>query len=189
MKTQIVKLLFLSLFLVAINSHAQRKNTKTETSITTAKGHKKVSRSAVTYKTPKKRVTAVRKLPNKKVVRHNGQNYYYSNNRYYIFSGGRYTVIAPRIGFRVRTLPIGHRRIIHNNRTYFFFDGVFYNTVDNEYEVIEPEIGTIVYELPEAYERVEIHGQTYYEYANILYKKIQIDGTRAYEVVGLIEIE
>tara|TARA_R110002049_G_scaffold175533_1_gene342829 strand:+ start:1311 stop:1478 length:168 start_codon:yes stop_codon:yes gene_type:complete len=55
--------------------------------------------------------------------------------------------------------------------------------------VVEPEIGTIVYELPEDYERVTIDGQTYYEYGNILYEKVQLDGTRAYEVVGIIDLE
>ena len=38
-------------------------------------------------------------------------------------------------------------------------------------------------------EKVTIDGLTYYEYANILYEKIQLDGSRAYEVVGIIDME
>ena len=72
---------------------------------------------------------------------------------------------------------------------YFVVAGTFYTQIGNEYEVVEPEIGTIVYELPEDYERVTIDGQTYYEYGNILYEKEQLDGTRAYEVVGIIDLE
>ena len=55
--------------------------------------------------------------------------------------------------------------------------------------MVDPEVGTIVYELPDDYEKVVINDETYYEFANILYEKIQVDGTRAYEVVGIIEME
>lgn len=67
-------------------------------------------------------------------------------------------------------------------------NGIFYTQTNNEYEVVDPEIGTIVYELPAEVEKVVIDGQTYYEYANILYEKVQIEGTRAYEVVGIIDM-
>ena len=48
-------------------------------------------------------------------------------------------------------------------------------------------MGTVIYELPEDYERVEIDGYSFYEFSNVLYEKIQINGERAYEVIGFIE--
>ena len=68
----------------------------------------------VTKKTPN-RVVSVRTVPNRKVVKYQGQNYYYSNNRFYTYSRGRYIVIAPKIGFRINTLPANYRRIHFNN--------------------------------------------------------------------------
>lgn len=82
---------------------------------------------------------------------------------------------------------MGYIRVKHPQRNYFWFNGIFYIQVDNAYEVVEPEVGTIIYELPKDYERVTIDGYTYYEFSNVLYEKIQIDGTRAYEVVGFID--
>tara|TARA_R110002049_G_scaffold2917_6_gene23653 strand:- start:126 stop:389 length:264 start_codon:yes stop_codon:yes gene_type:complete len=79
-------------------------------------------------------------------------------------------------------------RVHFNNNNYYNVNGIFYTQTNNEYGVVDPEIGTVVYELPEDYEKVTLDGQTYYEYANILYEKIQIEGTRAYEVVGIIEM-
>lgn len=67
--------------------------------------------------------------------------------------------------------------------------GVFYVQINNSYEVVEPEIGTIVYELPDDYEKVAIDGMEYYEYASILYGKVHVNGSRAYEVVGFIDME
>ena len=151
--------------------------------------NRRISSTKVTYRTPKRKVVAIRTLPNRKVIRHNGQNYYYANNRFYTLSRGHYIVIAPKVGFRINVLPPHYKRVWFNNRTYFIVQGIFYIQINNEYEVVDPEIGTIVYELPDDYEKVTIDGLTYYEYANILYEKVQIDGTRAYEVVGIIEME
>ena len=151
--------------------------------------NRRISSTKVTYKTPKRKVVSVRTVPNRSLIKHNGQNYYYANNKYYMQSRGRYIVIAPKVGFRIRVLPANYRRVVYNNRTYFNVSGIFYTQINNEYEVVDPEVGTIVYELPDDYEKVTIDGLTYYEYANILYEKVQVNGTRAYEVVGIIEME
>ncbi|MEO9953729.1 DUF6515 family protein [Nonlabens sp.] len=169
-----------------------KRSTKAKTTVsktnkkTISKG--RVSSSKIIYKTPKKKVVSVRNVPNRTVVRHNGQNYYYSNNKYYTQSRGRYIVIAPKVGFRINVLPTNYKRVRFNNHDYYNVSGIFYTQVGDEYEVIEPEIGTIVYELPDDYEKVVLDGETYYEYANVLYEKIQYDGTRAYEVVGIIDM-
>jgi hypothetical protein len=158
-----------------------RKNTKTVS--------KRVPRTKVTYKKQQRKVIAVRNIPNRKVVSHKGRNYYYSNNKFYTYSSGRYIAISPKLGFRISVLPRNYRTIRFNNRNYYNASGVFYIKTNNVYEVVDPEVGTIVYELPDNYEKVIIDGQVYYEFANVLYEKVQVDGTRAYEVVSIIEME
>lgn len=176
-------------------SQTTRSNKNTRTSTTTKNAEKTkrianhISRSNVTYKKNTKKVTSVRNLPNKRVINHNGVNYYYANQKYYTYSRGRYINIAPKIGFRVNSLPNHYNRVVFNNRVFYNANGIFYIEINNSYEVVEPEIGTIVSELPSEAEKVNIDGFTYYEFANVLYEKIQINGTRAFEVVSIIQIE
>jgi hypothetical protein len=180
-----------AILLVSFTSQmsAQSRRTTKDKVVVKKTVSKRIPSTQVRYKTPKRKVVAVRNIPNRKTVRYNGQNYYYSNNKYYTQSRGSYIVIAPKVGFRINVLPTNYRRIHFNNRNYFNANGIFYVQINNEYEVVDPEVGTIVYELPEDYEKVVIDDQTYYEYANILYEKVQVDGTRAYEVVGIIEMK
>ena len=192
-KKYVLPLLILGAFTTQISAQSRRspnnnkrKNIKT---VKKATPIKRVSNKNVVYKQPKKKVVAVRNVSNKKIIKHKGQNYYYANNKYYTQSRGRYIVIAPKIGFRIKVLPPNYKRVVHNNRNFFNFNGIFYVQHNDEYEVVEPEIGTVVYDLPADYEKVVIDGLNYYEYANVVYEKIQINGTRAYEVVGLIDIE
>ena len=178
-------------FLLALTTQVSAQTAKRTIAKTNTKKSvtiKRIPSNKVTYKTQKKKVVSVRNVPNKTVVNHKGQNYYYANNKYYTQSRGRYIVIAPKVGFRIKTLPANYKRVQFNNGFYFNVNGTFYTQTNNEYEVVDPEVGTIVYELPEDYEKVVINGETFYEYANILYEKVQYDGTRAYEVVGIIEM-
>lgn len=181
-----IAILLLLVFSISENLNAQRSK-KTEKKIVTKKVTQRVPSKTVKYKKEKRKVTSVRRLPSKTIVKHKGNNYYYSNNKFYTYSGGTYVSIIPKIGFRINTLPRGYKTINHSNRKYFWFNGVFYNQINNEYEVVEPEIGTITYELPSDYTRATIDGLVYYEYSNVLYEKIQYNGSRAYEVVGFID--
>ncbi|MUH36155.1 hypothetical protein D9O36_09900 [Zobellia amurskyensis] len=190
-KTYVLSSVLLVAFVVSTNAQTRKRTTTTtRTTTTIAKSvPNRVSSRRVEYKTPKKKVVSVRSVPNKTVIRHQGQSYYYSNNKFYTSSRGRYIVIAPKIGFRIKTLPSNYSRVRFNNQVYYNVSGTFYTLNNTEYEVVEPEIGTLVYELPDGHEKVTIDGQTYYEYANILYEKVQVQGTRAYEVVGIVEME
>ncbi|MDP5105442.1 MAG: DUF6515 family protein [Polaribacter sp.] len=180
-----------ALLLVSYTSEtaAQTRRTTNDKVVVKKTVSKRIPSTNVTYKKQQRKVVAVRNLPNRTVVRNNGQDYYYANNRFYTQSRGSYIAIAPKIGFRINVLPTNYRRIQFNNHHYYNANGIFYVQLHNEYEVVDPEIGTIVYELPEDYEKVILNDQTYYEYANILYEKIQVNGTRAYEVVGIIEMK
>ncbi|NIJ45899.1 hypothetical protein FHR24_002370 [Wenyingzhuangia heitensis] len=149
---------------------------------------KKTPRTKVVYKTPYRKIKTIRTVPKPTIViRHKGANIYFANNRYYRLNGGRYIPTIPSIGFRISTLPAGYRLVNFNRHRYYVFNGVFYVKKNDEYEVVNPEIGTIIYELPDDYEKVTVNGETLYEHNNILYEKVQVDGTRAYEVVGTIE--
>ena len=173
----------------SVGNSNSRSTSVTKTATVKKTVHNRVPSTKVTYKTPMRKVVSVRSVPNRKVIIYKGQDYYYANNKYYTQSRGRYIVIAPKIGFRLNSLPSNYKRVNYNNYNYYNAQGVFYVQTNNEYEVVEPEIGTIVYELPEDYEKVAIDGLAYYEYANIIYEKIQVNGTRAYQVVGIIDME
>jgi len=193
-KTYAILPLVMIAFIVQAQGQTIKRKNATKTTVTktvnkkSPKTTKRISSNKVVYKTPKKKVVSVRTVPNKTVIQHKGQNYYYANNKYYTYSSGRYIVIAPKIGFRTPVLPTKYNRVVYNQHIYYHVDGIFYDQVQNSYEVVEPEVGTVVYDLPNDYEKVTIDGQTYYEYANVLYEKIQVDGTRAYEVVGIIDL-
>ena len=185
--TVLIATMFAAFNTQAIQAQKDSRRASTTSVRTTSKSAVRIPSTKVVYKKPKKLVTSYRVLPSKTIINHKGLNYYYSNRNYYTYSGGRYIVIQPKIGFRINTLPVGYVNVRFNNKHYFWSNGVFYTQVNNEYEVIEPEIGTVIYELPADYERVTIDGNTYYEFSNVLYEKIQIDGSRAYEVVGFID--
>ncbi|WP_299782209.1 DUF6515 family protein [uncultured Formosa sp.] len=192
-----IKFYFMPLFfLMAITtqgfSQTKKTTSKSKSSKTTVivkNNVRKVPSSKVTYKRESRKVVSVRQIPNKTVLKHNGENYYYSNNKFYTQSRGRYVPIAPKVGFRIKVLPPSYKRIQYDTHNYFNANGVFYIEINNQYEVVDPEVGTIVYDLPDGYEKVVVDGLSYYEYANVLYEKVQVNDTRAYEVVGIIEID
>lgn len=189
-----------SLFMVVLTTQVSAQNNRSSNTndrtvkasgTTTKKSivNGRVPSNTVTFKKTQKKIVSVRNVPNKTVVNYNGQKYYYANNKYYTQSSGRYIPIAPKVGFRIQTLPVNYKKVHFNNYNYFNSNGIFYIQINNEYEVVDPAVGTIVYELPADYEKVVIDGSTYYEYANILYEKVQVEGARAYEVVGIIDME
>ncbi|WP_159018548.1 DUF6515 family protein [Algibacter sp. L3A6] len=191
LKTTIALLLVLGFSATSVAQN-NKKNTKrttvTKTVTKTTTKAKPISRSKVTYKTPTRKVVSVRSIPKSSVaIKHNGVSIYYTNNKFFRLNGGRYLPVVPTAGFQIRTLPVGYKRINFNNRSYFTHNGIYFTQVNNYYEVITPEIGTVVYELPDDVEKVTIDDARYYEFNNVLYEKVQIDGTRAYEVIGFIE--
>ncbi|MBP9601415.1 MAG: hypothetical protein KBE41_07925, partial [Lutibacter sp.] len=140
-KVYIVSALFLVTISTQVTAQSRRSSTTTVTKTTT---NSRIPSSKVTYKTPQRKVVAVRTLPSKTVVKQNGQNYYYANNKYYTQSRGSYISIAPKVGFRITSLPSNFVRVNHNNYNYFNAQGIFYVQINNTYEVVDPEIGTIV---------------------------------------------
>ena len=56
----------------------------------------------VINKENRKKVITVRTLPGRTVIKYKGFHYYYANNKFYTYSGGRYIAIAPKKGFRIK---------------------------------------------------------------------------------------
>lgn len=191
MKKVVIMMLGLLLTVAFTNEvNAQKRTTtkRTVTKKTTTTKVVRVPKSKVVYKKSKAKVVATRTIPNKKVVvSPKGTNYYYSNNKFYRSYNGRYIAVAPKVGLRIGFLPTGFRTVIFAGRSYAYYDGIYYDQIGDEYEVVYPEIGTIIYQLPDDYEKVEYDGQLLYEANGVLYERVQVDGTRAYEVVGIVE--
>ncbi len=165
---------------------AQKRVTKT-TKVSVVKS-RPVLRNNVVYATPRKKIVTVRTLPKPYVViKQNGNNFYYDNSKFYRLNGGRYVPGFPSVGLRINVLPVGFKTVIFNGRKFYTQNGIYFVKYQNDYEVIKPEIGTIVDELPSNTEKVIVDGITLYEYNDVLYEKIQVNGVRAYEVVGNIE--
>ncbi|MGB5434838.1 MAG: DUF6515 family protein [Maribacter sp.] len=186
MKKVIIMMLGLLLTAAFTNEANAQKRTTTKR-VTTTKVER-VPRARVVYRKPTAKVVATRSIPNKKVVvSHRGVNYYYANNRFYRPYNGRYIAVAPKVGLRIGFLPLGYRTVVFAGRNHFYYDGIYYDQIGDEYEVVYPEIGTLIYELPDNYEKVVYDGQLLYEVNGVLYERVQVDGTRAYEVVGIVE--
>ncbi|GAF03058.1 DUF6515 family protein [Saccharicrinis fermentans] len=187
LKTYVISSLLLVALTSQVSAQSRRytKNKKESKVIIS----KRIPSTKVKYKKPSRKVVTVRSLPAKTVIKHKGRMYYYANNKYYTRSSDRYIVIAPQVGFRIKVLPSNFKRVHFNSYDYFYANGIFYTQIEAGYEVVEPKVGTIVYELPNDFEKVVINDEIYYEYANILYEKVQVDGTRAYEIVGIIDME
>ncbi|MEO9571093.1 MAG: DUF6515 family protein [Polaribacter sp.] len=194
MKAMIKTMLVVAVIIgLSTDGYSQKRTNNSTKKITkTSKKNNKVKtikRTNVVYKNQKRKVTTIRSLPKAtKIIKNNNRNVYYANNSFYELNGGRYLPIVPRVGLRISRLPVGFRTINYNNRRFYTYKGVFYIQINNSYEVVNPEVGTIIYQLPSGAEKVTINKERFYEFNNILYEKIQINGTRAYEVVGMIEI-
>lgn len=210
MRTQLTMAAMLIIALTSLNAEAQRRNAD-GTSTQTEKGSRRnsdsntkaverrnevkqeqkvtevhVSREKVVYK-KSPRVKVVRILPaTYHRIHHHNYEYYENEGRYYNFNNGKYILIAPPVGLRVRYLPLNYVRLVLGNKEFFYCNGVFYNPVpyNDEYEIIDPPIGAIVSDLPFDANKIEIDERIYYEYNNTIYKKIRTEYGRAYEVVG-----
>jgi len=110
MKTLIKTIVLPALVLIGtatqVSAQTKRSNAKQKTVVTTTKrtttavnkaNNRRVSSTKVIYKKPTRKVVSVRSIPNKTIVKHKGQNYYYANNKFYTQSRRRYIVIAPKV--------------------------------------------------------------------------------------------
>ncbi len=150
--------------------------------------HYKEKRNKVVYN-KKSSVTVKRSLPRAIKVTHKQEHFSYQNGRYYKHLRGKYILVSPPRGLRVKVLPVGFITIVIRGRNYYHYEGVYYrkNLELNEYEVVEAPEDIIVYTLPEDTEEVEIDGKIYYESYGTLYKVVVTPEGKAFKVVGELE--
>ncbi|RUT77929.1 DUF6515 family protein [Ancylomarina longa] len=116
--------------------------------------------------------------------RYNKKAYYRSNGVFYARSGRGYKIIAAPIGFRLRTLPSKHVRILVHGTSYFYHYGTFYITQGNEYVVVLPPVGLQVDDLPDGYQIIKNNGVRFYVVDGVYYKKVYLrNGHTVFEVV------
>ncbi|WKN33877.1 DUF6515 family protein [Porifericola rhodea] len=131
-----------------------------------------------------RRHTVVKKAPKVSVkVNYNNVNYRVHNHVYYKPVNGRYIVVSPPVGIRVKVLPAKARRVVVKKHVYYYYEGSFYSPEAEEYVVVQPPVGALVEQLPEEYEHIEIDGQHYYIADGVQYKAILNEQEVWYEVI------
>lgn len=118
-----------------------------------------------------------------------GQKYYYNHGDFFKYNGGRYLLIAPPAGMRLKELNKESYKFNYNNGWMFFYKGIFYKAIGNEFEVIDPPQGAIIYSLPPNTVVVTIDNRSYYEYLGVIYEKVEVSGEQGFEVVGILTEE
>ena len=189
---KLIVILVLTVIFTGIDINAQRtvvvKRNPNHTTVV-----KRTPRGRVVYVHNRRAVRTARVLPPKAVIiHHRNFKYYYHEGVYYKLYKGRYIIVPPPRGLRIRVLPPHHTRIVIGPRVIFYAGGVFYQEQDgqtDEYEVIEPPVGTIIYNLPEDAEEVTVDGNPYYEYDGVLYQQVSTDEDKSYEVACLLNDE
>lgn len=102
-------------------------------------------------------------------IRFNGIGFRYHAGVWYQPAGAKWRVIRPARGIRIRTLPVGYRKVVVGPRTYFYYYGTYYVQQGNEYEVVDTPVGAEVDSLPEGYETHVVDGEEYYELDDTFY--------------------
>lgn len=137
----------------------------------------------------KRRGRIFNQLPNGHLsYTHKGRSLFYHNGWFYEQKNAKYVTAITPYGLRIKTLPAKHQRLIIVGKPYIYANGIFYTAVNDEYEVTEPIVGAIVDELPEEeVEEITIEGESLLEHEGYLYKKITVNETTQYELVGKLE--
>ena len=102
-------------------------------------------------------------------IKFGGVGYRFYSGVWYKPLGKKWIVTRPSCGIRVRTLPVGHRRILVGATVYYYYYGTYYMQQNQEYEVVTAPNGAKVSSLPEGYNVVNVNGVEYYELDNIYY--------------------
>lgn len=98
-------------------------------------------------------------------IRFNNIGFRYNAGIWYQPLRSEWRIVRPARGIRIRTLPVGHRKIVVASRTY----GTYYVQQGKEYEVVDTPVGAEVDSLPDGYETHIIDGEKYYELDDTYY--------------------
>ena len=104
------------------------------------------------------------------VVNHGGIRYRYHSGIWYRPNGTKWVITSPGYGVRIRTLPVGYRRIVYRSNTYYYYYGTYYVEKNDEYEVVQAPTGIEVDALPDGYEEVTVNNEQYYKLDEVYYQ-------------------
>lgn len=140
---------------------------KTNKSAARAVNRKRVKRTRVVhyhYKNMPRRGAIVKTVhTNAITINHKGVGFRFHTGVWYQPLRSGWKVVRPARGIRIRTLPVGYRRVKVGPTVYYYYYGTYYVQKDQEYEVVDTPIGAEVDSLPEGYETVSVGGEEYYE--------------------------
>jgi uncharacterized protein DUF6515 len=134
---------------------------------------------------------SINRLPNgARSVRAGTHSYSYYRGRYYSQRGNSWVVVRPAYHCRIRTLPVGYRRIYWDNRPYYYYGGVYYSDYDDDdddyaYETVAPEVGMVVKVLPDDAEEVMMDDKRYYKVDDVIYEPVYVAGQLKYRVFSV----
>ncbi len=108
------------------------------------------------------------------LYRHSNHAYHFHNGIWYTPRNNNFIIVRPVAGLRVRTLPVGYRRIVLGTRPYYYYYGTFYSKVgkSEEYEVVDAPEGAVVDALPDGYDVKEVNGVEYYYLDGVYYAEV-----------------
>jgi hypothetical protein len=81
------------------------------------------------------------------------------------------TAIARVATATLRTLPVGHVRVVHSGRTYYMHDGIYYVKEPHGYVVVQPVAGIRLASLPRGFVTVRAGADTLYRYNDVYYRR------------------
>lgn len=114
-----------------------------------------------------------------------GIHYRYQRGYFYRPAGVSFQIVAPPVGIRVATLPVGYRRVMIGPNPYYYYNDIYYRAYDDQYEVVAPPLGATVDQLPPGTQVKVIDGQKYHELNGTYYQEEATrDGHRSYRVAG-----
>ncbi|MDF2380415.1 hypothetical protein JMG10_02975 [Nostoc ellipsosporum NOK] len=113
-----------------------------------------------------------------------GISYRYQRGYFYRPYGASFQLIAPPIGIRIGTLPVGYRRMYVGPDEFYYYNNVYYRSNRSGYEVVAPPLGAELDELPPGAQAKVIDGKKYYETDGTYYEEEITETGLSYRVVG-----
>ncbi len=88
------------------------------------------------------------------------------------------------VGARIKTLPVGYKRIAVGNARYYHHLGNYYqwNSGLGTYVVVRPPIGTVISTIPAGYRMMNYNGVSHYVLNGVYYRPHFRNGARVFVV-------
>ncbi len=129
------------------------------------------------YSSLPRRGTIVNTIHNNSIIfNHAGISFHYHAGIWYKPQGSQWVIVRPTNGIRIKTLPVGYRKVVLGPKVYYYYYGTYYLQKNNEYEVVDAPLNAAIDSLPDGYHTVIVDGKEYYELDGVYYMP-SIDST------------